>query len=143
MRPIGIFGGTFDPIHYGHLRTAFEMLQALDLGEVRFMPSGDPPHRGQTYAIAARRLEMVRSLNKNKGPAVNAPAPVEIVLGGDATPAAKSDDGDTPEPIENQFGTSMTATLEALSTETIKAMQEQEEEEEEKKGGLLSRFRRT
>jgi len=60
MKPIGIFGGTFDPIHYGHLRTAFEMLQALDLDEVRFIPSGDPPHRGQTYATAARRLEMVR-----------------------------------------------------------------------------------
>ena len=60
MKPIGIFGGTFDPIHYGHLRTAFEMLQALDLGEVRFIPSGDPPHRGQTYASTAQRLEMVR-----------------------------------------------------------------------------------
>ena len=59
MRPIGIFGGTFDPIHYGHLRTAFEMLQALDLAEVRFIPSGDPPHRGHTYAAAAQRLKMV------------------------------------------------------------------------------------
>ena len=60
MRPIGIFGGTFDPIHYGHLRTAFEMLQALDLVEVRFVPSGDPPHRGETIAEARLRLEMVR-----------------------------------------------------------------------------------
>jgi nicotinate-nucleotide adenylyltransferase len=61
MSPIGIFGGTFDPIHYGHLRTAFEMLQALEFGEVRFMPSGDPPHRGKTYADAELRLEMVRT----------------------------------------------------------------------------------
>lgn len=61
MRPIGIFGGTFDPIHYGHLRTAFEMLQALDLAEVRFIPSGDPPHRGRTFADARLRLRMVRA----------------------------------------------------------------------------------
>lgn len=61
MSPIGIFGGTFDPIHYGHLRTAFEMLQALRFGEIRFVPSGDPPHRGETYAAAPMRLEMVRA----------------------------------------------------------------------------------
>jgi len=60
MSPIGIFGGTFDPIHYGHLRTAFEMLQALRFGEIRFFPSGDPPHRGATCANAELRFEMVR-----------------------------------------------------------------------------------
>ena len=59
MTVVGIFGGTFDPIHYGHLRTAFEILQALRFGEVRFVPSGDPPHRGVTYAPAELRLEMV------------------------------------------------------------------------------------
>jgi len=58
--PIGVFGGTFDPIHYGHLRTAFEMLQALRFVEVRFIPCGDPPHRGHTYAPAEERLCMVR-----------------------------------------------------------------------------------
>ncbi len=61
MMTMGIFGGTFDPIHYGHLRTAFEMLQALALDEVRFIPCGDPPHRGHTYAPAEARLDMVRS----------------------------------------------------------------------------------
>jgi nicotinate-nucleotide adenylyltransferase len=60
MKPIGVFGGTFDPIHYGHLRTAFEMLQALRFGEVRFIPCGDPPHRGTTFANAEQRLEMVQ-----------------------------------------------------------------------------------
>jgi nicotinate-nucleotide adenylyltransferase len=60
LSPVGIFGGTFDPIHYGHLRTAFEMLQALRFGEIRFVPSGDPPHRRKTVADAATRFEMVR-----------------------------------------------------------------------------------
>lgn len=61
MGPIGIFGGTFDPIHYGHLRTAFELQQALRLSEMRFMPCGDPPHRHQPLADAAQRLAMVRA----------------------------------------------------------------------------------
>ena len=58
-RPMGIFGGTFDPIHYGHLRSAFEMLQALRFDEVRFIPCGDPPHRGVTFADAQLRFRMV------------------------------------------------------------------------------------
>ena len=66
MSPIGIFGGTFDPIHYGHLRTAFEMLQALRFDEVRFIPSGDPPHRGKTYAGAPLRLEMVAAATQRE-----------------------------------------------------------------------------
>ena len=57
---MGIFGGTFDPIHYGHLRTAFELLQALSLPEIRFMPAGNPPHREITVASNAQRLETVR-----------------------------------------------------------------------------------
>lgn len=61
MRPVGIFGGTFDPIHYGHLRTAFEMLQALDFETVRFVPCGDPPHRGTTFADAGLRFRMVEA----------------------------------------------------------------------------------
>jgi len=60
MKLIGVFGGTFDPIHYGHLRSAFEMLQVLRFDEIRFMPCGDPPHRTETYANAEHRLEMVR-----------------------------------------------------------------------------------
>ena len=72
MNPIGIFGGTFDPIHYGHLRTAFEVLQALRFGEIWFVPSGDPPHRGETFATARVRLEMVRLATQGQpGFAVN------------------------------------------------------------------------
>jgi len=61
MSAMGIFGGTFDPIHYGHLRTAFEVLQALRFDEVRFMPCGMPPHRGTPVAAPEQRLAMVRA----------------------------------------------------------------------------------
>jgi nicotinate-nucleotide adenylyltransferase len=61
MQPIGLFGGTFDPIHYGHLRTAFELWQELRLNEVRFMPTGSPPHREQPYAAPELRLAMVKA----------------------------------------------------------------------------------
>jgi nicotinate-nucleotide adenylyltransferase len=61
MNPIGVFGGTFDPIHYGHLRTAFELMQSLKLSEVRFMPCGIPPHRGHPVASSQIRLAMVQA----------------------------------------------------------------------------------
>jgi nicotinate-nucleotide adenylyltransferase len=59
--PIGVFGGTFDPIHYGHLRTAFELWQLLKLAQVRFLPTGNPPHREAPLASSELRLEMVRA----------------------------------------------------------------------------------
>ena len=58
--PIGILGGTFDPIHNGHLRLAQEALEQCDLAAVRFIPSGTPPHRDAPYANAQQRLDMVR-----------------------------------------------------------------------------------
>ena len=64
--PMGIFGGTFDPIHYGHLRTAFEMLQALRFDEVRFMPCGNPPHRAEPVANADLRLKMVQKATEGQ-----------------------------------------------------------------------------
>jgi nicotinate-nucleotide adenylyltransferase len=66
MQPIGLFGGMFDPIHYGHLRTAFELWQALKLAEVRFMPAGSPPHKQATHASAELRLAMVTAAIANQ-----------------------------------------------------------------------------
>jgi nicotinate-nucleotide adenylyltransferase len=51
----------FDPIHYGHLRTAHEMHELLGLEAVAFLPAGDPPHRAAPLADAPARLAMVRA----------------------------------------------------------------------------------
>ena len=58
--PLGILGGTFDPIHYGHLRPALELLHTLELAEVRFVPCRIPAHRGTPLVTAEQRLALVR-----------------------------------------------------------------------------------
>lgn len=57
---LGIYGGTFDPVHFGHLRLAEEARQNLELCEVRWIPTGDPRHRPPPEVGAQQRLDMVR-----------------------------------------------------------------------------------
>lgn len=57
---IAIIGGTFDPIHFGHLRPALDIAEKMSLEEVRFIPSATPPHRWQPEASAEDRINMVK-----------------------------------------------------------------------------------
>lgn len=58
-RRIGVLGGTFDPVHIGHLRGALEVAESLALDELRLTPSARPPHRGTPQVSAQDRLAMV------------------------------------------------------------------------------------
>ncbi len=55
-----LLGGTFDPIHYGHLRAVEEVRQALGIARILLIPAGHPPHRQSPWADARHRLEMTR-----------------------------------------------------------------------------------
>ena len=56
---VGVFGGTFNPVHYGHLRSALELVERLQLEQLRLMPSASPPHRDAPECSAERRAAMV------------------------------------------------------------------------------------
>jgi nicotinate-nucleotide adenylyltransferase len=57
---VGLFGGTFDPVHFGHLRAALEAAEQLEANEMRLLPAGEPPHRDAPLASPGQRLEMLR-----------------------------------------------------------------------------------
>jgi nicotinate-nucleotide adenylyltransferase len=62
---IGILGGSFDPVHYGHLRPALEMQRLLGLEELRLVPCMVPPHRAQPEASAQQRVAMLTAAVEN------------------------------------------------------------------------------
>lgn len=77
LAPIGIFGGTFDPIHYGHLRLAEEAREALSLERVMLVPSGKPPHRDAPRTSAGDRLAMAQMAAAGNASLIVDPAEVE------------------------------------------------------------------
>ncbi len=62
---IGILGGTFDPVHFGHLRSALEVAEKLSLNHVRLIPNNEPPHREQPKVSAQHRVLMLHLAIKN------------------------------------------------------------------------------
>ena len=65
MEAIGVLGGTFDPIHHGHLRLALEMRTQLCLSAVRLIPAREPPHREKPRVSADARLRMLEAAIQN------------------------------------------------------------------------------
>ncbi len=61
MKPIGIYGGTFDPVHYGHIWPVLEVRDRIGITEVRYIPNFLPPHRNAPGTHAMHRLNMLRS----------------------------------------------------------------------------------
>ena len=58
---IGIFGGTFDPVHYGHIKPALSVKLALGLEQLRFIPNREPPHRETPWLDVDQRLSLLKS----------------------------------------------------------------------------------
>ena len=62
---IGIFGGTFDPVHYGHIKPAIFIQQRLGLSHVRFIPNRIPPHRKAPWLNVEQRLDLLATALKD------------------------------------------------------------------------------
>lgn len=61
LKRVGLFGGTFNPIHFGHLRAALEIKEAFSLDSIYIIPSAIPPHKNNLGLVkAVDRLEMIR-----------------------------------------------------------------------------------
>ena len=70
--PVALLGGTFDPVHLGHLGLADDARRALGVPEVRLVPASDPPHRAAPGASAAHRLAMLRlAIERHPGLAID------------------------------------------------------------------------
>lgn len=63
---IGIYGGTFNPIHYGHLRTALEVKEIFNLDELRLIPCAQPAHREAPLTSPEMRLTMLKMAVQNQ-----------------------------------------------------------------------------
>ncbi len=92
---IGIFGGTFDPIHHGHLRVALDVLEALTLEQIRFVPLNTAVHREQPEADARGRLAMLRAAIEDEPRFVADPR--ELERGGQSYTV------DTLQPLRGEF----------------------------------------
>jgi len=62
--PVALFGGTFDPVHYGHLRCAEEAREKLGLKRMTLLPAGTPPHRARPQTTTRQRLDMLELAQK-------------------------------------------------------------------------------
>ncbi len=58
-KPVAILGGTFDPVHHGHLRLALDIAERMDLEELRLMPGYQPVHRDRPFATVKQRIQML------------------------------------------------------------------------------------
>jgi nicotinate-nucleotide adenylyltransferase len=94
---LGLFGGSFNPVHYGHLGIARQAAEALTLDRVLFIPTGDPPHKRESALAPARhRFEMVRLAIED--------TPIFSISDIELTRSGKSYSIDTVLTLKRQYG---------------------------------------